>query len=68
MDLVGFCRGGRPPEARRRQRRRPSGDVVKQHLGLAGEGFTRGIRTSSKVAVCAPAKVTHLSELLYLKR
>ena len=46
----------------------PSGLLVKHHLGLAGEGFTQGIRTSSKVAVCAPAKVTHLSELLYLKR
>ena len=40
VDLVGFRGAGLPPEAPRRQGRSTSGVMVKQHLGLADEGFT----------------------------
>ena len=40
VDLVGFRGAGHTPEACRRQGHGTCGDMVKQHLGLPGEGFT----------------------------
>ena len=65
VDLVEFRVAGHVPGLGRRQRRSTLWGCGKTALGLPG---IKGIRTFSKVAVCAPANVSHLNDLLYLKR